>query len=77
MKGYRGFRGNPLARMQQKAVGTLLLIAMAPVLLLVGIQALGLVAAALWQAVGPLVPYVVVFLTLWGVYRLIITRYRS
>lgn len=68
--------GNPLARLQRRAMGTLLLIALAPLLLLIFIQALGLVAAALWQATRPVMPYVVVFVVLWGLYRVVLARRR-
>jgi fatty acid desaturase len=68
----KGYRGNPLAQLQRRAMGALLLIALAPLLLLIAIQALGLVAAALWQVTKPVMPYVVVFVILWAVYRTVL-----
>ena len=73
MKGYK----NSLAQMRQRVVGTLWLIALAPLLLLIAMHVLGLMTVALWQVAKPVMPYIVVLLILLGLYRLIISRYRS
>jgi hypothetical protein len=59
---------------RKKALGGLLLIAFAPLLLVVAIRAADTAAQVVIELLGPVIPYVVVILMLSGIYRLVLGR---
>jgi hypothetical protein len=59
---------------RKRAVGGLLLIAFAPLLLVVVIRAADAAAQAVIELLGPVIPYVIVILALAGIYRLVLGR---
>jgi hypothetical protein len=67
---------NPLLGWREKVVGSLVLLAFAPVLLVTGVQAISTVVGALAGVLWSLVPYAVTVLVLGSLYRLVFGRYR-
>jgi len=61
---------------RRKAFGTLLVIAFAPLLLVVFVQAVNEMARAILDVLGPFIPWAVAGVFLFGLYSLIIRRYR-
>jgi hypothetical protein len=64
----------PLERWKHKAVGTLLVIAFLPLILVVAIRAANEAARVIIELLGPLLPYAAVLIVLFIIYRLVIRR---
>jgi hypothetical protein len=61
---------------RKKAVGGLLVIAFAPLLLVVAVRAVNEMARAILDVLGPFIPWAIAGVFLFGLYSLIIRRYR-